>query len=47
MMVSSRTKIFFKSVFNGIAGIFIEIIAALLFIFAGLFVCLFWWELIR
>lgn len=47
MIVSARTKIIIKSIFSGLLGIFVEILAGILFILAGLLVCFFWWELIR
>lgn len=46
-MVSVKAAAFLKSVFNGALGIFVEILAAILFIFAGFLISAFWWGLIR
>ena len=47
MIVSVKARAFLKSVLNGSLGIFVEILAAVLFISAGFLVCAFWWGLIR
>lgn len=46
-MASVKAIAFLKSMFNGALGIFVEILAAVLFISAGFLVCAFWWGLIR
>lgn len=42
------TKItaFFRSIRNGMAGIFLELILSYLFILAGFLVCLVWWSVL-
>ncbi|MBI4974309.1 MAG: hypothetical protein HZC19_00585 [Candidatus Omnitrophica bacterium] len=41
-----RIAAFFKNIWNGMLGIFHEVIFTYLFILAGFLVCLLWWGIL-
>lgn len=42
-----KVKAFFKSIWNSLVGISLELLLAYVFIFVGLLVCLAWWGIYR
>jgi hypothetical protein len=47
MTLVTRIKIFFNSIWNGMLGISVEILAVYIFIFAGLVVSILWWWILK
>ena len=45
--MNPKQNILLKSIWSGVLGITAEIITALVFIFAGLAVCLIWWSFFK
>lgn len=43
----ARIKLFFKTIWNGLAGISLEISLSIIFIAAGFIVCLLWWSVFK
>lgn len=47
MTFLTRIRLFFRSIWNGVLGIFTEIMLTLAFIAVGFLVCLIWWRMFR
>lgn len=45
-IVYTKIKAFFRSIRNGMAGMFLEVVLSYLFILAGFLVCLVWWSVL-
>ena len=46
-MIDLRLRLFFKALFNGILGIWVEVLMTAFFIFAAFIVCVLWWGIFR
>ncbi len=46
-MIRAKITLFFKGIWNGMLGIFAEVLLVLIFIFTGFVVCLLWWGIFR